>query len=150
MHLQRVWTCTPQLLPPQSCTRASCSTEHVKIQIHLAEKFCSQLLAWQSFGWGGEEGGREFSKQWGKTVQNFHHQWPWHCWSQRKQHHPSDSMWGNHSDTNKKSPAFISIVVAYAKLPLVKSSFLLHRLPPAVDGAGYLLKQAGNEWDILN
>lgn len=59
MHLQRVWTCTPQLLPPQSCTRASCSTEHVKIQIHLAEKFCSQLLAWQSFGWGGEGGGRD-------------------------------------------------------------------------------------------
>lgn len=41
--IQRVWTCPPQLFPSQNCICVSCSTEHAKLQVHLAEKFCSLL-----------------------------------------------------------------------------------------------------------
>lgn len=150
MHLQKLWAGTHQLRPSQSCICVSCSTEHVKIQIHLAEKFCSQLPAWQRFGWGGK-GGREegetIFQAMGKNSTELSSSMALTLLEPTERTSPK-WLHAREPFTNKKSPAFISIMVAYAKLPLVKSRFLLHWLPPAVDRAGYLLKQAGDEWDF--
>lgn len=96
----------------QNCICVSCPTEHVKIQIHLAEKFCSQLLAWQGFGWGGkgqrEGGGRDnFPSNGEKQFRTFII-------------NGLDIAGANGNNmararepfTNKTSPAFISIMVA--------------------------------------
>lgn len=128
--IQRTWTCTPlNCYPLKAVFVCPVPQSMQNFKFILLRNFvhsCSlgrDLVA----GGRGEGGERQFSKQWGKTVQNFHHQWPWRCWSQRKQHHPTDSMRGNHSETNKQNSC-----IYFYRGSLCQASFGEIQISPAL------------------